>query len=358
MGFLNKKIISFENKFIAVDISDIRVRILELEKNGSTDRIRSFSMDNIPAGMIDDGRILEKEKVAEIIKKAVKNADPKKISTKKVICSLPESKAFLRIINIPKVSEEEAHEAVKWELEANIPLTSDQVYFDWQFLKEKEGKQEVLTVAVSKEIVDDTVSVLSAAGLEVYGLEVESIACARSLIAKEIKDEDISMIVDMGTKKTSLIIVEGTTPCFTSSIPFSSEAILEIIVGKMNISREEAEKLKSGQGIEFSLEDSSVFSVVKPLLESLAMEIEKTTDFYKSMSKESGDIRRIILCGSGANLRGIVPYLASRLTRDIIIGDPWINLNFGDNLPTIDRNNSLGYSTAVGLALKKIDYGN
>lgn len=89
MGILNKKIINFEDKFLAVDISDLAVKVLELEKNGNTDKIRSFSSFDIPAGMIEDGRILEKEKVAEIIKKAIKNAGPKKISTKKVVCSPP-----------------------------------------------------------------------------------------------------------------------------------------------------------------------------------------------------------------------------------------------------------------------------
>jgi len=358
MGILNKKIINFEDKFLAVDISDLMVRVLELEKSGNADKIRSFGSAGIPAGMIEDGRILEKEKVSEIIKKVIKNAGPKKINTKKVVCSLPESKAFLRIINIPKVNEEEAHEAVKWELEANIPLTSDQVYFDWQFLEEQGGKQRVLTVAVSKEIVDDIVSVLTLAGLEVYGLEVESIACARSLNPQKAGDKDISIVIDINTKKTSFIIIEGTIPCFTSSVPFSSEAISEVIVGKMNVSREEAEKIKSGRGIEFSLENSSVFNVVKPLLESLALEIEKTLDFYKSIAKESENIRRVVICGSGASIRGIVPYLAARLNLDIVVGDPWINLNFGDHLPIIDHDNSLGYATAVGLALKKINYGN
>lgn len=306
--------------------------------------------------MINDGRIVEKEKVSQLIQKVIGEAGPKKTSTKKVICSLPESKAFLRVINIPKVSEEEANEAVKWELEANIPLTTDQVYFDWQLLEEQGGKQRVLTVAVSKEVIDDLVSVLSGAGLEVYGLEVESISSARCLIPKGAENKDISIIVDIGTKKTSFIIVEGMTPYFTSSVPFSSEAISEAISGKLNMSKPEAEEIKLGRGVEFSLENSSVFNVVKPLLESLAGEIEKTIDFYRSISKEPQDIRRVILCGSGANIKGIIPYLATRLSLNIIVGDPWTNLDFGNNLPAIDHDNSLSFTTAVGLALKKIEY--
>lgn len=135
MGFFNKKIISFEDKFFALDLSDLSIKIIQLEKDGKIDKIRSYSYLDIPEGNMDDGKIINKEVIADAVRAAIKKAIPKKINTKKVICSLPESKAFLRIISIPKVREDEAHEAIKWEMEANIPLSVDQVYFDWQFLE-------------------------------------------------------------------------------------------------------------------------------------------------------------------------------------------------------------------------------
>jgi len=70
---------------------------------------------------------------------------------------------------MPKISEEEALEAIKWEVEASIPMSADQVYFDWQFLDQEENSQNVLTVAVSKEIIDDLVEILEACGLFVFG---------------------------------------------------------------------------------------------------------------------------------------------------------------------------------------------
>ena len=358
MNFFTRKIFNSGDHFFALDLGDLSIRVLELDRNGKNDKIKSFGYAAVPAGLIEDGRVMDKGKVAQIIAGAIKKSGPGRISTKKVVCSLPESKAFLRIINIPKVSEEEAYEAIKWELEANIPLTSDQIYFDWQFLEEKEGKQRVLTIAVSREVVDEITETLSMAGLDVYGLELESVSSTRSLIDADAKREDISIIVDIGSKKTSFIISEGSVPCFTSSVPFSSQAITEIICGKMSISREEAGRMAANAGIEYSLENSAVFSVVKPLLESLAAEIEKTADFYQTISKESQAVSRVILCGSGANLKGIIPYLAARLSREIMVGDPWTNLDFGNRLPIIDRENSVCFVTAVGLALKDINYGN
>jgi type IV pilus assembly protein PilM len=358
MNFLTKKIFSSSDKFFALDLSDLSVKIFELERGSKKDKIRSYRSQDIPAGYIEDDKIIDKKKTAQIIREAIGKSGPKKVNTKKVICSIPESKAFLRIINIPKVDEEEAREAVRWELEANIPLTSDQVYFDWQFLGEAGGKQNVLTVAVSKGIIDDLAEVLSMAGLEVYGLEVESIATLRSLVPVESLAKEIFLIADIGARRTSFIISEGTVPYFTSSIPFSSEIISNAIAGQLSVGMVEAEKIKIEHGIEHSLESSSVFRVVEPMLENLASEIDKTIDFYRSISKEHSDVKKIILSGGGSNLRGILPYLTTRLSREITMGDPWINLNLGSDLPIIDKENSVRYTTAVGLALKKIDYGN
>jgi type IV pilus assembly protein PilM len=298
---------------------------------------------------------LEKEKVAKIIKDLIKKSGPKKIKTKKVICSLPESKAFLRIINAPKMGEEEAKEALKWEIEASIPLTCDQVYFDWQFLDEADGKQNILTVAVSRDVVDDLMSVLEMADLDVICLELESIASVRSLISRHASKEDITLICDVGAKRTSFIITEGNIPYFTSSVPFSSEVLTETIAQKMSVGREEAEKIKINHGIERTLENSPILDVVRPFLENLSKEIEKTIDFYSSISKNKPEIKKIIICGGGANLKGLVAYLTTRLNKEVSIGDPWTNFEFGNNLPIIDRGSSIRYTTAIGLALKKIN---
>lgn len=364
MSFLNKKIINFDPKIFGLDLSDLSVKVMQLEKEGSVEKIRSYFSLDIPDGNIEDGKIVNKGAVAGFIKEAIKKASPEKINTKKVICSIPESKAFLRIINIPKMKEEEAREAIKWEMEANIPLPIDQVYFDWQFLESDEkNKQNVLTVAVSREVIDDLVEVLEKAGLEIYGLEIESVATARSLISEQCKNEKVcqktaSLIVDLGAQRTSFIVVAGGAPYFTSSIPFSANSINDAIAKGLNLSTQEAEEVKVNQGIENKNSDNSVFNSVKYLLENLVNEIKSTLDFYSEMTKESTEVKKIILCGGGANLRGLIPYLTKRLEKEVEMGDPWINLNLGNKLPIINQENSVRYTTVAGLALRGINYEN
>ncbi|MBU2028378.1 type IV pilus assembly protein PilM [Patescibacteria group bacterium] len=360
---MHKNIISFEPKFFGLDLSDLSLKIFQVEKIGRIDRIRSFCSLQIARGNIEDGKIINKEKVAQIIREAVKKAGPKKINTRKVICSLPESNIFLRVITIPKISQEEAGEAIKWEMEANIPLPIGEVYLDWQFLEDdpenSQNKQSVLTVAVSKKVVDDFMETLELSGLEVYDLEIESIASARSLVTSTEKREKISLIVDLGGKKTSFIMVEGNVPCFTSSIPFSSENINDAISKKMNINEREAEEVKIAFGIENFNKDNPIFNSIKYLLENLATEIEKTIDFYINMSKTPKEIERIMLCGGGSNLKGLVAYLSQRIGKEVALGDPLVNLNLEkEELDKINKENCIGYATVIGLAIKKPYYGN
>lgn len=366
MNFLKTKIINFEPEIFGLDLSDLSVKVMQLGKDGDADSIKSFFTADIPPGNIEDGRIINKDKVAEIIRYAIKKSEPRKIKTNKVICSLPESKVFLRVINLPKIEESEAEEAIKWEMEANIPIPIDQAYYDWQFLEGEDrkvtkilGKQDVLTVAIARDVVDELMAVLEMAGLDVYGLEVESIATARSLVLQREASEkkESVLIIDMGAKRTSFIMVNSGVPTFTSSIPFSADGISDAISKGFNISLLESEKIKIAHGIE-SLNDNPVFGVVLSLLENLVQETEKTLDFYSEFTKNSSSVDKIILCGGGANLKGLVPFLTKRLNRDVKMGDSWINLNFGKKLPIIDRESSIRYSTVIGLAMRDIKYEN
>lgn len=377
-----------------MDLSDLSLKMVQIKGDKKYEAVSGFASADIPAGNIENGEIINKDAVAAIIKEAIKKTGPEKIKTKKVICSLPESKVFLRIISIPKMNEKEAAEAIKWEMEASIPIPIEQAYFDWQvFDSSNDKKENVLTVAVSKEIVDDLMDVLAKAGLKVYGLEVESIASVRSLIAweekeknsdknkdknskKEIevsaknaknkdneeekdikndKEKDI-LIVDLGEQRTSFIIIKKGVPSFTSSIPFSSQGINDAISKGLNLDADGAEKIKISRGIE-SKEDNPVFNVVQPLLENLIQEIEKTSDFYAGMSKDSSAvIEKIILCGGGSDLKGLPAYLNERLNKSIELGDPLVNLKMGAKPSIIKKDDACRYATAIGLALRGFNY--
>lgn len=359
MGFLNKKIFNNSGKIFGLDLSDLSVKTMMLDGDKNGQKIISYSNVQMPVGCIIDGQIIKKEQVVEIIKRAVASSGPKKIKTKKVICSLPETKAFLRIVTIPKMEDSEIKEAIKWEIEANIPLMVDQVYYDWQVLEEnfsnQKNKINVLVVAIAKIVVDDIVSVLEDAGLEPVGLEIESVAQTRSLLDENILDKTV-LIVDVGDRRTSFSISKGGIPCFTSSIPLSGQSITETISKGMAIKFEEAEKIKYSKGIGDYVKKDALFKLTMPLLENFIQEIERSIDFYLTGLKYSKNIDNVIICGGGANTKGLIEYLSKKIGRNIEIGNSCINLKNSDIKKDVNKNCSVQYSTAVGLALKGLHY--
>ncbi|MGK2848791.1 MAG: type IV pilus assembly protein PilM [Minisyncoccota bacterium] len=358
MSFLQKKIFDLFPSAFGLDLSDLSMKAVWLDRSGHQDSIMSFGSVSLPLGSVVDGEIMDVKVVTEAMMKLLETAGPKKLKTRRVVCSLPETKAFLRVIFLPIMHENEMHEAIKWEIEANIPLTLDQVYYDWQILDlpltPEKDKMSVLVVAVTRSSVDQFQAVLESAGLEVLGLETESIAQARSLLAEKNKNRT-TLIVDIGDRRTSFLIAIGSTPCFTSSVPLSSQMITEAIAKSLHISFEEAEAIKIKHGLGSLAMQSPVLKAILPVLENISVEIERSIDFYLSNLKYSENIEAIILCGGGANMQGLLPYFSRRLGRLIEFGNPWVNVYLGKHLPIIDRNHSVQYSTAIGLALRGID---
>jgi type IV pilus assembly protein PilM len=358
MSILQKKIINLFPTSFGLDLSDLSVKAVWLERVGNHEAIASYGSVAIPPGAIADGEIIDGEIVKSAIKTLLEKSGPKKISTKKVICSLPETKAFLRIITLPQMKTDEVKEAIKWEIEANIPLTLDQVYYDWQVLDlnltDEKDKMNVLVVAVSRTNVDQFQEVLEGAGLEPLGLETESIAEARSLLL-ENDDKRTTLIVDIGDRRSSFLVAIGNSPCFTSSVPLSSQMMTDAISKSLQISFEQAETMKIKHGLGSLAEKSPTFLACEPILESIAIEIEKSLDFFLTNFPSVKKIDHIVFCGGGSNMHGLLPYMAKRLGRPVEAGNPWVNLRLGKRLPLIDRDHSVQYSTAIGLALRGLD---
>lgn len=358
MSFLRKKIFDLFPNAFGLDLSDLSIKAVWLDRSGDSDSILSYGSAPLPVGSVVDGDIADADAVVGAIRKLLVKAGPRKIGTRKVMCSLPETKAFLRIIELPRMEANEVREAIQWEIEANIPLTLEQVYYDWQILEHdltgEKGKMSVLVVAVARGVVDQFQAVLESAGLDVVGMETESIAQARSLLSEQ-DERRTTLIVDVGDRRTSLLVSVGNTPCFTSSVPLSSQMITDALSKTLHISFEEAEKLKLQQGLGSIAIKSPALKAAQPVLENIAAEIEKSIDFYLGNLKYSATIDAIVLCGGGANMNGFLPYMARRLGRPVEFGNPWVNLRLGKNLPIIDRGRSVQYSTAIGLALRGLD---
>jgi len=371
------KALTLKSESFGLDISDLSLKIVKLKKRGQFFELDSFLEEKIEPGIIKGGEIKDEKKLAEIIRESIKKVKGEKLKTNYVVASLPEEKAFLQVIQMPKIPEEDLKSAVIYEAENYIPTPLEEVYLDYQIIPpvyDHLDHLDILIAALPKKTVDPYLSALKLAGLRPKVLEIESLAIARALIKNGITTQPI-LLIDLGATRTSFIIFSGHSLRFTSSIPVSSSNFTEIISKNLGVSLAEAERLKIKHGLEEKIkikigdektnlkkERGEIFEALVPALIDLVQQIKKYLDYYQThashehLPPDGKGVSKILLCGGGANLKGLPELLSLKLKIPVEIGNPWINiLSEGKKeVAELSFEESLKYTTALGLALRGI----
>lgn len=375
IDFLNLKTEAF-----GLDISDLSLKIIKLKKKGSGSGLVSFGEKEIIPGIIKGGEIKDEKKLVAIIKDSLKSIKGENLKTRYLVVSLPEEKAFLEVIQLPRMSEEDLKSAVVFEAENYIPLPISQVYLDYAVIPPVQNHLEhldILLAALPKTTIDPYLHCLEASNLKPKALEIESLAIARALIKNETSPQPV-LLIDLGATRTSFIVFAGHSIRFTSSIPVSGQHFTQVIAKTLNIKETEAEKLKIKYGLKEKAkleivrvgeeelvkkgEKEGFFEPLIPPLVDLVQQIKRLLSYYQShashehLGLRDNGVSKILLCGGGANLKGLPELLTLELKTQVELGNPWINILPEGKKETKDLppEESLRYTAALGLALRGI----
>jgi len=342
--------LSLKPEAFGMDISDLCLRVAKLKKRGKFFRLVSWGEIKIKPGIIEQGEIKNENVLAGIIKELLTKVKGERIKTKYLIASLPEKKAFLQVIKMPKMRKEELKTAVPFEAENYVPLPIEKAYLDFQVIpsSDQSGRINVLIAALPKKTVDPYISCFKKAGLIPMALEVESQSIARAVVKNGISPFPL-FIIDFGRSTTSFIVFSGYSLRFTSSVSVSSQKLTETISKGLKLSLNEAEKLK----LKYGLGDKKILKIATPLLTDLIKQINKCINYYNA---HDGKIKKILICGNGANLKGLSDLVFSELKIPVELANPWINILSSPlkEVPGLPFKESLSYTTALGLALRGV----
>ena len=103
-------------------------------------------------------------------------------------------------------------------------------------------------ILADKDYVRQISSIFKRAGIDVDGLVPTTLA-QRNLILDSNELHDNVMIIDMGAGNTDIGVFEGSSYIYTNTIPLGGNSITNDIALVLNISEEEADKLKRQYGL-------------------------------------------------------------------------------------------------------------
>lgn len=356
--FSQKSEVSFSKKqAFGLDFNNSSLRILQFDGKDDNLQVSGWSERKLSKEIINDFEITQPDKFKESFEIAIESAKGK-ISGKKAVISIPENKVFTRVVSMPLIDPSQAGEAVKWEAESNIPISIDEVYFDWQLLRTIGKKMDVLVVATPKKIIDNYLSIMDKIGIELVACEAESVATGRSVIEKD--GSDFVLVVDIGFNSASFGVYWGAMPIFTSSSSVSGRMFTDAVEKYLGLTFEKAEsyKIKNGISGKNKKEETENLKIFGPVISLLTQEIEKTINFFNTSLEigQKAQIKKIIMTGGGSNLKGLDALLSTKLGKIIACSDPWINLKITKKDQIMGKEKSQSFSTVIGLALRAQNY--
>lgn len=368
------------NSPLGIDISGSSIKLVQLSKAGKKIKIKALNHAFLDEGIIDNGEVKNREKLINYLKLLVSKPQFGSINLKEAVVSLPESKTYLKLITIEK-SQNNINDLIENEILKHIPMSLENVYYDWQIIEEDVDSYSILVGICPKNIVDEYIEIFNKANLSIIALEIESISICRALIPEEnpsfLKEREQFKnygIIDIGSQRTTMIIYTKNTIVLSIELPISGHAVTEKIINSLKITRDQAEKAKIVCGMDPEIAEGIVKNILEEMAENLLKKIETTLDFYVSNFPNNNKLDKILLCGGGAQIKNLHQYLTKNLGIETVNGNPFVNIsgsqnnskefdekynieiNFGNNVKSkklsIEQNNSLSYTSAIGLALR------
>ncbi len=338
-----------------LNISPTSIRLMQLEKKKGSLKARAYSHVPLAKGVINNDVVADGKTFTYLLRQAMEKTKLGQLNTGYAVVSLPESKSFVRVIQIPRMSDGEADTAVPLEAESFIPLPVDQVYLDWQKIGETGDKMSILIIASPREFVDQFLSALDAAGVKPVALEVESQSCARAVLPPGSKDT--ALIVDMSAYRSSLVMVEDGSLQFTSTVPIAGNSFTESVAKILGVASTKAEEIKQRVGIANTADYPNIKIALLPVLNNLSAEIKNILRFHREHS--AAEVKRIILAGGSARLKNLPEFLTPQFADfpglTVELANPWLGLP-QLAAPPFDPSEALGYTTAIGLAMRGVNF--
>jgi type IV pilus assembly protein PilM len=345
---------------IGIDISDRSVKIAEVT-NDARPQFRTVCWSPITPHLLRRGIVQDVSTLIQELKNTCTKCSPLPLSDSPVVASIPETRSFIRVLELPILSDQETDEAVKWAIRKDLPFDLENVYISWQPIPgiAAANMRQVVVGAAQRAVIDPLLLALDGAGFEVVGLELEAQAMVRSLLPIDSEGLEGIVICDLGASTTKLIYFDRGAMRFTADVPSGGDRLTQELVNAFGLTSDIASEKKSVIGvIAREGEDGSIAFTLRQAVLALLNQVQQAIEGGISQLSRSGGVKGILLSGGGANLPGIRDVFGEVFAGiPVQIGNPLTNLvseNFSRGT-FISPQDASHFVTALGLSLRRFD---
>ncbi len=334
-----------EAEFFGLDIGSTAIRLVQLRRAGDHPALVAYGSVPVPLNLTSSDSKLDQDKIVELVKQVVHE---NRVALKNVVVGLSANKVFATVITTPKLDNAQLAKAIRYQAEQYIPMALDQVKLDWSVIDQsKDGKQlEVLLVAAPNSAIDKYVGILEKAGLEPLALEPNATAVARALIPV---NNLAVVVVDFGSLDSDISIVWNNGPRLIRSVSVGSTTLVRSVAQNLGLDEVQANQFTFKFGLTQSKLEGQVFKAIKPTLDNLVSEVDKSTKYFLGRYPDV-KLEKLVITGAASSLPELGPFLANSTGLPVEFGNAWTNVSYPSALQDKLMGLSVEYAAAVGLA--------
>ena len=224
------------------------------------------------------------------------------IRSRTAILLLPRWQVTARISALPLAERDALQRVVESELADHIPFPMDQVVLDFQGLgpsRESPGLNDVLVVAVQRDLVLEYLVLAEELGLRLVAIGVDALALHDLGRLAGEAPPGLAIAADIGARAATINISEGGRLRLTRSVGLGGQQLARAIQQDLGVGLEEAERLKRTEGLGL-LDRSPRPSHTAAWLENLQGEMRRSV-----LSCGPGQVSRLLLLGGGTATPGL-----------------------------------------------------
>ncbi len=339
--------------YLGIDIGTLSIKIVEFSNENGRPKLENYAVltdyglalrNSVQDSAEKKAKVFDGE-ASPMLRRLVKAGE---IETKEINMSVPILSSFLTVMELPQMSESEVVSAVQFEAKKYVPVPLDSVVIDWSLIGTGgDGKILILLVAIPKDLINEYTNIAREADLKLLTIELETVSAVRALIGN---DPIPAVLMDMGSRDTTISVVDDGHLRISHSIETSGEDLTRGLANSLNISWRRAEELKKENGLKIMDDNSQITSVLTPLLNIIINAAQNIIDIYFSKTKKK--IEKLIIYGGASKMPGFAEYLSNRLKIDVVVGAPFSRVAYPQKLKSVIDEIGHEFTIAVGLALK------
>jgi type IV pilus assembly protein PilM len=339
-----------------LDIGSSSIKMVELDGKANNLNLVSLGFENLPDDSIIDGQIMELNVVSSCIQNVCSNHQ---VNADHVVTGVSGHSVIIKNIVLPPMSREELEESIDWHAEEHIPYDLSDVSLDYQITENTSESTHVLIAACKRERIDSIRQAIQLAGKQPVAIDVDTFALQNCYeVNYQPVESDVVTLLNIGASTMNVNIVKGTRSLFTRDITVGGSQFTDVLQRSLGLSFQQAEAVKRGvSNVVEGVEEKSIEPLMNNVTEIVAMEIQKTFDFYRATTEDNHTVvQKILISGGGSKLTGLAQELSRRLELPVEVLNPFRNIKVDMRKFDSDYINEImpEMAVAVGLAVRGV----